>query len=70
MPVAKLEPPPRSYINAYWSNWQAVLYKRRPNPELKGRCYGCKVNGVLAVDLKHRGETLWETLLCDDCAKG
>lgn len=70
MPVAKLEEPPRAYINAYWSNWQAVLYKRRPDLSLKGRCWVCKKVGVLAVDLKHRGETRWETLLCDECDEG
>lgn len=48
-------------IKRYWSNW---VHRRR---EHTGRCFWCGGKGVLAFDLKYRGESRPRNLVCTTC---
>lgn len=70
MPVPKpTEDLPKAYLRRYWLNWQNRLYKRSVDQTVTGYCAGCGKEGVLAVDLVHRGTPRTTNLLCDDCCK-
>lgn len=67
MSVRKPPEPSRAYLNAYWSNWWKRATHRKPDETLRGKCFGCRKEGVLAVDLIHRGPASPHNLLCDSC---
>lgn len=49
-------------LSKYWSNW---AQRKR---EHKGRCFWCGAEGILAFDLKFRGEARPRNLICGNCA--
>lgn len=68
--VSRIPKPPDmpiAYRRAYWANWYRRLTHRPPDMTLTGVCVGCDVEGVLGIDLLHRGSTRPTNLFCDNC---
>lgn len=56
-------------MTKYWLNWTYRVTKRPGliNEKWTDRCFNCKKNGVLGVDLIFRGKSKTKNLLCEAC---
>lgn len=69
MPVPKPEPMSSSYIARYYRNFMLRGRGMKPDTSIRGNCYGCGKDGVLAFELLHRGPVRATNLLCSNCCK-
>lgn len=59
--------PSEKRLNRYWWNW--LRFGKDPNRSWTGKCFVCDKPGVLAVDVKYRGESRPRNLVCNQCFK-